>query len=274
MGHLPLCCCTSTCAIKEDGEWTEENATTCQCTFPDEKRPYIFKPAINKSKTFYKLSNGASKEVSIGDWVNFWFKGPERYKEPTPRVPKHQAKPNSNHSPNDYIDMSFLLQTEDENVHFVKLGVEGYLREETNLAAFLACCICKFVLPNKKLDHIRPSIFKIASLMAHGESVNILMEDLKGINAINTSILEGSVNAFIKIYEEYNAMKSSSSRKITKENHQKFLSDVQQSLVNSKEENTKERVCMEDLQSNIAKFDEELKLLSTKREKTISCIKE
>lgn len=62
--------------------------------------------------------------------------------------------------------------------------------------------------------------------------VNMLIEDLKGINAINTSILEDSVNAFIKTYEEYDAMKSSSSRKITKENHQKLLSDVQQSLVN------------------------------------------
>ncbi|PHU20190.1 hypothetical protein BC332_11341 [Capsicum chinense] len=78
--------------------------------------------------------------------------------------------------------------------------------------------------------------------------VKMLMEDLKGINVINTSILEGFINTFIKIYEEYDAMKSSSSKKITKENHQKLLSDVQQSLVNIKEENTKERVCMEDLQ--------------------------
>ncbi|PHT89744.1 hypothetical protein T459_04857 [Capsicum annuum] len=38
---------------------------------------------------FYRLSNGVSKEVSIRDWVNFWFKGPERYKEPPPRGPKY-----------------------------------------------------------------------------------------------------------------------------------------------------------------------------------------
>ncbi|KAF3682765.1 hypothetical protein T459_27474 [Capsicum annuum] len=37
---------------------------------------------------FYRLSNGASKKVSVHDWVNFWFKGLERYKDPSPRGPK------------------------------------------------------------------------------------------------------------------------------------------------------------------------------------------
>ncbi|KAM3266741.1 hypothetical protein P3L10_003736 [Capsicum annuum] len=99
------------------------------------------------------------------------------------------------------------------------------------------------------------------------------MEELQGINAIKTTILEGSVNTFVKTYE-YDAMKSSSSQKMTKENHKKLLSNVKQCLVNAKEENTKVKGHIEDLQSNLAKFDEELKFLSMKREKTIPCIQE
>lgn len=38
----------------------------------------------------------------------------------------------------------------------------------------------------------------------------MIMEKLKGINTISTSILEGSISTFIKTYEEYNAIKSSS----------------------------------------------------------------
>ncbi|KAF3661083.1 hypothetical protein FXO38_11890 [Capsicum annuum] len=40
------------------------------------------------SFAFYRLSNGASNKVSVRDWVNFWFKGSKRYKEPSPRGPK------------------------------------------------------------------------------------------------------------------------------------------------------------------------------------------
>ncbi|PHT59871.1 hypothetical protein CQW23_02234 [Capsicum baccatum] len=54
------------------------------------------------------LSDGVSREVFVHDWVNFWFKGPEQYKEPPPWGFKHQAKPKSDHSPGGYIDMSFL----------------------------------------------------------------------------------------------------------------------------------------------------------------------
>ncbi|KAF3620020.1 hypothetical protein FXO38_32603 [Capsicum annuum] len=157
---------------------------------------------------FYRLSNGAlSKEISIRDWVNFWFKGPERYKEPLPRSPKQPAKPKSNHSPNGYIDMSFLPRMEEENVPFVELGVEVSLREKTNLAFFLACWICKFVLPIKKLDHICPSVFKIASLMAHGERfalpIPILASIYRGLTEITTSANIGTGDIIFPIQYVY-----------------------------------------------------------------------
>ncbi|KAF3634618.1 hypothetical protein FXO37_26386 [Capsicum annuum] len=69
---------------------------------------YFPKTCAYLFSAFYRLSNTASKEVSVHDWVNFWFKEPQRYKDPSPRGPKNQVKPKSNQSPNGYIDMSFL----------------------------------------------------------------------------------------------------------------------------------------------------------------------
>ncbi|PHT55431.1 hypothetical protein CQW23_03917 [Capsicum baccatum] len=386
-------------------------------------KPFLPKTCVYFFSTFYRLSNGVSKEVSIHDWVNFWFKGPEQYKEPPPRGPKQQAKPKSNHGPNGYIDMSFLPRPKKENVPFAELGVDGSLREEMNLATFLACWICKFVLPIKKLDHICPSVFKIASLMAHRERIvgermtrnfdlsgarhlfqNINICSIPTLSMLQPKELfianngelstswndyfislrlsyitlwcddhfvmephspykfsrqfrfvqdlpenfikgpyDGTLKELAQLWDSCTRLSSSSTisiplhperplttnryenwcyieqywkrkrkkakeqssefvnldiatidnktfsvnepssimpltelaeQKITKENHQKLLSDVQQNLVNAKEENTKARGCIEDLQSSLAKFDEELKLLSTKRKKTISCIKE
>ncbi|PHT40175.1 hypothetical protein CQW23_19029 [Capsicum baccatum] len=100
-------------------------------------KPFLPKTCAYLFSEFYQLSNGASKEVSVHDWVNFWFKGPERYTEPPPRGPKKHAKSNLNHSPNGYIDMSFLPRTEKENVSFVELGVEGSLEKRRTLLLFL-----------------------------------------------------------------------------------------------------------------------------------------
>ncbi|KAF3667115.1 putative histone H2B.1-like [Capsicum annuum] len=298
-----------------------------------------------------------------------------------------------------YLFSAFYRLSNEENVPFVKLGVEGSLREETNLVAFLTCWICKFVLPIKKLDHIRPSIFKIASLMAHGErfalaipvlasiyrvlieittSTNLSASDIifpiqyvyGWIGKSSTSSLvksktsplspksspsrdnlvrtgEGSSRPLLKLNDtpsvasnktrkrnndsslleinsgkmptktplEYkippicivnevvdangdtNSMEEDQDqhlkrkRKKAKDQSSEFV-DLDIATINSEaffindpssimplpelteQENTKERVRMEDLQSNLAKFDKELKLLSIKREKTISCIKE
>lgn len=70
-------------------------------------KPFLPKTCAYLFSAFYRLSNGAYKEVSVRDWVNFWFKGPERYTESPPRGPKQHAKPKSNHSPNGYIDVIF-----------------------------------------------------------------------------------------------------------------------------------------------------------------------
>ncbi|KAH0645060.1 hypothetical protein KY284_032944 [Solanum tuberosum] len=118
---------------------------------------------------FYRLTKGAIDEVSLREWTKFWFRGPRKYVEPLLRTSKNHTKPKMNHNPSENIDMSFLPRIEEENALFIELGVEELFIDETYLAVFLACWLCKFVLPNKKVDCIHASVFKVASLMAHGE---------------------------------------------------------------------------------------------------------
>ncbi|XP_027769716.1 uncharacterized protein LOC114075560 [Solanum pennellii] len=70
-----------------------------------------------------------------------------------------------------------------ENAPFVELGVEESFRDETYMAAFLVCWLCKFVFPSKKADCIRASVLKVASLMAHGEIFSLAVPVLASIYA-------------------------------------------------------------------------------------------
>ncbi|KAH0696636.1 hypothetical protein KY290_014018 [Solanum tuberosum] len=140
---------------------------------------------------FYRLTKGALDEVSFREWTKFWFRGPRKYAKPSPRTSKNRTKPRMNHDPSENIDMSFLPRTKEENAPLVELGVEESFKDETYLAAFLACSLCKFVLPNKKADCIRASVFKVASLMAHGEifslAVPVLASIYRDLRDISTS---------------------------------------------------------------------------------------
>ncbi|KAL0444701.1 UNVERIFIED_CONTAM: hypothetical protein Slati_2192800 [Sesamum latifolium] len=96
----------------------------------------------------YHLLQGADDDqcsnVSIDKWVKFWSKKAIKYHLPPPRKEKKTVRPKSTHNPS------------------------GNLKEEVYLAAYLACWLCTFVLPNKDVNSIRPSTFKMASMMASG----------------------------------------------------------------------------------------------------------
>ncbi|XP_016442428.1 uncharacterized protein LOC107767842 isoform X2 [Nicotiana tabacum] len=53
-------------------------------------KPFLPKTCAYLLLAFYRLSDGDSKEVSVRDWVSFWFKGPNRYKEPPQRVSNNE----------------------------------------------------------------------------------------------------------------------------------------------------------------------------------------
>ncbi|KAI3446918.1 hypothetical protein Pfo_003583 [Paulownia fortunei] len=88
-----------------------------------------------------------------------------RYHSPPPRREKKIVHPKSTHNPLG----DFAIHGEwspAEKALFSKLGVKESSREETHLAAYLACWLCTFVLPSDDINLIRSSTFKMASIMA------------------------------------------------------------------------------------------------------------
>ncbi|KAL0458407.1 UNVERIFIED_CONTAM: hypothetical protein Slati_0467900 [Sesamum latifolium] len=119
----------------------------------------------------YHLLQGADDDrcsnVSIDKWVKFWSKKTIKYHLPPPRKEKKTVRPKSTHNPLGDITTHKRWSTVEEAL-FEKLCIEGNLKEEVFLAAYLACWLCTFILPSKDVNSIRPSTFKMASMMASG----------------------------------------------------------------------------------------------------------
>ncbi|KAK4380801.1 hypothetical protein Sango_3029100 [Sesamum angolense] len=100
------------------------------------------------------------------------------------------VRPKSTHNPLGDIATHERWSTA-EDALFAKLCIERSLKEEVYLAAYLACWLCLFVLPGNDVNSIRPSTFKMASLMANGRRVNLAIPVLasiyEGLNTIATS---------------------------------------------------------------------------------------
>ncbi|KAL0455264.1 UNVERIFIED_CONTAM: hypothetical protein Slati_0865600 [Sesamum latifolium] len=98
--------------------------------------------------------------------------------------------PKSTHNPSGTFGVHGKWSSAEEAL-FSKLGIEGCLKEETFLAAYLACWLCTFALPTDGVGLIRPSTFKVASIMAAGRRVGfavpILASIYKGLNKISGS---------------------------------------------------------------------------------------
>ncbi|KAL0362209.1 UNVERIFIED_CONTAM: hypothetical protein Scaly_1176100 [Sesamum calycinum] len=128
--------------------------------------------------------------VSIDKWVKFWSKKTTKYHPPPPRKEKKTVRPKSTHNPLGDIATHERWSTA-EDALFTKLCIERSLKEEVYLAAYLACWLCLFVLPGNDVNSIRPSTFKMASLMANGRRVNLAIPVLasiyEGLNTIATS---------------------------------------------------------------------------------------
>ncbi|KAL0349733.1 UNVERIFIED_CONTAM: hypothetical protein Sradi_4122500 [Sesamum radiatum] len=128
--------------------------------------------------------------VSINKWVKFWSKKATKYHPPPPRKEKKTVRPKLTHNPLGDIAIHERWSTAEEAL-FAKLCIERSLKEEVYLAAYLACWLCVFVLPGKDVNSIRPSTFKMASLMANGRRVNLAIPVLasiyEGLNTVATS---------------------------------------------------------------------------------------
>ncbi|KAK4385670.1 hypothetical protein Sango_2691000 [Sesamum angolense] len=107
-----------------------------------------------------------------------------------PHSKKKTVRPKSTHNPLGDIAIHERWSTAEEAL-FAKLSIERCLKEEVYLAAYLACWLCVFVLPSKDVNSIRPSTFKMLSLVANGRRVNLAIPVLasiyEGLNTIATS---------------------------------------------------------------------------------------
>ncbi|KAL0449200.1 UNVERIFIED_CONTAM: hypothetical protein Slati_1476400 [Sesamum latifolium] len=115
----------------------------------------------------YHVLQGADDDrcsnVSIDKWVKFWSKKAIKYHLPPPR------KENK------------TRWSIAEEALFEKLCIEGNLKEEVYLAAYLACWLCMLVLPDKDVNSIHPSTFKLASMIASGRRVSLAIPVLASI---------------------------------------------------------------------------------------------
>ena len=102
-------------------------------------------------------------KVSVNNWIAFCFRGDGR----NPTLNKQVKK--GLHPKRSQIPSSLILDrgpwTNKEHMALFDLQVPNDLKEETYLAALLACWLYVFVFPIKDLGSIRPGTFKIASLM-------------------------------------------------------------------------------------------------------------
>ncbi|KAL0453892.1 UNVERIFIED_CONTAM: hypothetical protein Slati_1367300 [Sesamum latifolium] len=143
----------------------------------------------------YHLLRGVDDDrcstMSIDKWVTFWSKKAIKYHLTPPRKEKKTIRPKSTHNPLGDITTHNRWSTAEEALFEKLCNIEGNLKEEVYLAAYLACWLCTFVLPGKDVNSIRPSTFKMASMMASGRRVSlaipVLVSIYEGLNTIATS---------------------------------------------------------------------------------------
>nr|GLL33644.1 uncharacterized protein LOC105951073 [Ipomoea trifida] len=128
-------------------------------------------------------------------------------KGPGPRIEdKKKSRPKNTQNPKGKIP-AFKGWTKSTRAPFVKLGIPPEFEEETHLAAYLRCWLCVFVFPIKATRLIRYSTFKMASLMAAGQTLNLAIPVLasiyNGLNAIFNSAKPGQADSRFHIHYVY-----------------------------------------------------------------------
>ncbi|KAL0404344.1 UNVERIFIED_CONTAM: hypothetical protein Sradi_2075200 [Sesamum radiatum] len=160
--------------------------STLELTGADEKGgrfiPHSSKYLLYAYHLLQGLDDDRCSNVSIDKWV-FWSKKVIKYHLSAPRKEKNMVRPKSTHN---------LL---------------GNLKEKVYLAAHLASWLCTFVLPGKNVNSIRPSTFKMASIMASGRRVSlaipILASIYEGLNTIATSSRPARISPSFPIHFIY-----------------------------------------------------------------------
>ncbi|GFS40828.1 hypothetical protein Acr_00g0070760 [Actinidia rufa] len=166
-------------------------------------KKFILKRCEYLFKAFHTIfTNDDKKEsISIEDWIAFWYKGASSYVKPPQRKAKRYSHSKATWNPTRYILASLKSSRRKPKPFFVSLGINDDVVEQTYLAAFLSCWLCIFVLPSEEVNTIRPTTFKVASMMASGQeiclAIPVLTSIYKGLNNIaNSSTLGRSESYF------------------------------------------------------------------------------
>ncbi|KAM1535832.1 hypothetical protein ACFX1Z_014796 [Malus domestica] len=119
--------------------------------------------------------------VRISSWIRFWYWEAMRYKKPLKKIGRNKTtRPKGDSDPSGVIGAT-RRRSSDELRAFEDLGIAPEHVEESYLAAFLACWLCKFVFPAGDVNLVRPGVFKVASKMAAGESFSLAIPVLANI---------------------------------------------------------------------------------------------
>ncbi|KAK4384048.1 hypothetical protein Sango_3097300 [Sesamum angolense] len=181
-----------------------------ELTGVDEKRERFIPRSCKYLLYAYYLLQSADdnrcSHVSIDKWVKFWSKKTTKYHPPPPRKEEKTVRPKLTHNPLGDIATHERWSTA-EDALFAKLCIERSLKEEVYLAVYLACWLCLFVLPGNDVNSIRPSTYKMASLMANGRRVNLAIPVLasiyEGLNIVATSPKPASTSHYFPIHFVY-----------------------------------------------------------------------
>ncbi|XP_057797554.1 uncharacterized protein LOC131013483 [Salvia miltiorrhiza] len=129
--------------------------------------------------------------VTIEEWIKFWSKKKSRYQPPPPRKEKKSVRSKATHNPTGELRAHEPWSSVEKGL-FVKLKIDESYWDETYLAAYLACWLCSFVLPEGDATLIRPSTFKMACIMASQQkvvlTVPVLASIFRGLNKISDSV--------------------------------------------------------------------------------------
>nr|GMD76382.1 uncharacterized protein LOC105951073 [Ipomoea batatas] len=147
------------------------------------------------------------RSLHVNEWIEFWSRRPQVYDRPIlSKNDKRKSCPKNTQNPSGKIP-ALKGWTKVTRAPFVELGIPPELEEETHLAAYLCCWLCVFVLPIKGTRLIRYTTFKMASLMATGQRLNLAIPVLAsiydGLNTISNSANPGQADSRFSLHYVY-----------------------------------------------------------------------
>ncbi|KAM1606964.1 hypothetical protein ACFX1Z_027601 [Malus domestica] len=144
---------------------------------------------------YHKLFHDAQgkSDARIFSWIQFWYWEAMMYKKYLKKSGRNKTtRPKGDSDPFGVIG-STRRRFFDELRVVEDLGIVSEHVEESYLAVFLACCLCKFVFPTGDVNLVRSGVFKVASKTAAGESFSLVIPVLANIyNGL--SIVSNSAN--------------------------------------------------------------------------------